>query len=206
MVSFMGPENASAQQVQYLFVPKPNEEPNNFSEMSFHRGLILTVTQFTHIPMADVFKVLQYWTFEPKKQVELSGESSNSTLVRMHVGIHYNKYTMLKSKILGGTKDDLVVFVQKWTKYVVMGVENARVSKQRRIKRRKSSIKSEAIVCPDVANTFYEEANKRFDGLELLLKEVIQQNKHFHSTALRIVAILCVVVVVQLLVIYWLWR
>jgi len=28
------------------------------------KGVVLTVTQFDGIPMADVFKVLQYWSFE----------------------------------------------------------------------------------------------------------------------------------------------
>lgn len=102
-----GPKNAPATQVQYLYLPckenivggaKSFDDLKGFKPL---RGLVLTITQFDGIPMADVFKVMQYWTFES------NSSSSQSCMVRVGVAMHYIKSTMFKSQILNGTKEEL---------------------------------------------------------------------------------------------------
>ncbi len=116
MINFMGPKNATANQIQFLYVPKTVESSRHLSvsELNVHRGIIMTLTQFQGIPMADVFKVLQYWTFEPTRNPTNGTLSKKSTTVRMALAIHYCKMTMLKSSILSGTKDEVAILVQKW--------------------------------------------------------------------------------------------
>lgn len=126
-----GPKDAPAQQRQYLYLPtkkaledskrevKPNSsggeqenEPEsqisvaNLKKTNPKHGAILIITQFDGIPMADVFRVCQYWTFE-----ELA---PNKTILKVGVAIHYVKYTMLKSQILSGTKEEMGVGVKNY--------------------------------------------------------------------------------------------
>lgn len=100
-----GPKNAPATQVQYLYLPcKENiagaaKGVDDLRRFKPSRGLVLTITQFDGIPMADVFKVMQYWTFESL--------TNSSCTVRVGVAMHYIKSTMFKSQILNGTKEEL---------------------------------------------------------------------------------------------------
>ena len=102
-----GPKNAPGTQVQYLYLPcKENivggaRSIDDLKEIKPLRGLVLTITQFDGIPMADVFKVMQYWTFETV------GLPSQTCMVRVGVAMHYIKSTMFKSQILNGTKEEL---------------------------------------------------------------------------------------------------
>jgi hypothetical protein len=76
------------------------------------RLVVLTITQFDGIPMADVFKVMQYWTFE----TSLSHAASCS--VKVGLALHYIKSSMFKSQIFNGTKDELSELIKKWLVYV----------------------------------------------------------------------------------------
>lgn len=104
-----GPKNAPGTQVQYLYLPcKENivggaRSIDDLKQIKPLRGLVLTITQFDGIPMADVFKVMQYWTFET---VGLPSRTQ-TCMVRVGVAMHYIKSTMFKSQILNGTKEEL---------------------------------------------------------------------------------------------------
>lgn len=205
MVGFMGPANASAQQMQYLYVDKPWQGGTDLSEMKYHKGIIFTVTQFQHIPMADVFKVLQFWSFEPKKKS--AGVNSHETTVRMHVSIHYNKYTMLKSKILSGTKDDLVVLVKAWAAYIVPIIKAASGAQKKTKKIRNSSPEVDSIpmASADVAAGLLAETNAKIDKLEAIVITAVQQRKGEYSNVLYAVYALTGVVILQLIIIFRLW-
>lgn len=206
MVGFMGPANASAQQIQYLFVDKP-WQGSDLTEMKYHCGIIFTVTQFTHIPMADVFKVLQYWSFEPKKGIV--ARNNPCTIVCMYVGVHYNKYTMLKSKILSGTKDDLTAFVKAWTVHVVDLVNALAVTRKKVRRRRKSSIKGDQIgaapALTQLPDDSFAETNRKVDRIDAGLKELTQKLKSDNSTLLTAVYALVVVSAVQFALIFRIW-
>ena len=103
-----GPKNAPATQVQYLYLPCKNNKPGGVKSVEDlktfkpSRRLVLTITPFDGIPMEDVFKVMQYRTFES------AGDLSNRTCtVKVGVAIHYVKSSMFKSQILNGTKEEL---------------------------------------------------------------------------------------------------
>jgi len=103
-----GPKNAPATQVQYLYLPCKSNIPGGVKSVeelkAFNpsRGLVLTITQFDGIPMADVFKVMQYWTFESGANL-----SNRTCSVKVGVAIHYVKSSMFKSQIFNGTKEEL---------------------------------------------------------------------------------------------------
>ena len=66
-----GPKNAPAEQIQYLHIPEwVGKEPSTVSVENLGRletisnALVMTTTQFDGIPMADVFKLFMYWSFE----------------------------------------------------------------------------------------------------------------------------------------------
>jgi hypothetical protein len=97
---FIGPKNALASQMHLL-------HRSNNDESSF---LVLTISQFEGFPMADYFKVLQYWAFQP-----VTTKSSTTVTVGLH--IHYIRTTMLKSQISAGVKAELELQSKRWLTY-----------------------------------------------------------------------------------------
>jgi hypothetical protein len=124
-----GPKNAPANQVQYMYVfgrgsGGISNEPDWQARLDGckpRRGVVLAVTQFDGIPMADTFKVLTYFAFNE------SSESSPKTNVQIGLHVHFIKSTMLKSKISSGVKDELVDLAKHWIEFA-----NARSCKLRR--------------------------------------------------------------------------
>jgi len=111
-----GPKNAPGTQVQYLYVPHDVSTEENLKLVRPKRGIILNITQFDGIPMADVFKVLQYWTF-------MSHPSDESkTIVKVGLAMHYIKSSLFKSQIFGGTRDELSDQLKKWFIFIVKRV------------------------------------------------------------------------------------
>lgn len=102
-----GPKNAPATQVQYLYLPS-DMGSETISTVRPRRGLIVNITQFDGIPMADVFKVMQYWVFEA------SPSDPTKTVVRVGLAMHYIKSSLFKSQIFGGTRDELTDQLKKW--------------------------------------------------------------------------------------------
>lgn len=120
-----GPKNAPGTQKQYLYLPHSRKEDVNgmdeLKNLTPRRGLVLTVTQFDGIPMADVFKVLQYWSFD--------GDVEKScTHVKVGIAIFYVKSSMFKSQIFNGTKDELTEQVKKWHVFIKMRVKNYQIA------------------------------------------------------------------------------
>ena len=226
MVNFMGPKNATANAVQYLYVPKnlAFDSSRPINSWNVHRGVILTITVFQGIPMADVFKVMQYWTFEPSKDSLTGLPKKDSTTVRMAVAIHYCKMTMLKSSILAGTVSDVSVLVQKWCVYVAEQMASKPPRTKKIVKRlshgrksavsgmdssdsnntRRSSLKGSVA---EVSNKqlsenisrICAETNKKIDSLCDSNKQTNEQNRQ----SLRIVLIAVFIIVVVQLIIIW---
>lgn len=111
-----GPKNAPTMQTQYLYLPgwNKNTQPLTSSLLDNARparGVIMTLTSFQGIPMCDVFKVLQYWSFE------WNHGDHNRTEMRVGLAIHYMKTSMFKAQIYGGSKEELTVQSLKWLNY-----------------------------------------------------------------------------------------
>lgn len=109
-----GPKNAPTMQTQYLYLPGGRKHaPDVASLASVHpaRGVIMTLTCFQGIPMCDVFKVLQYWSFE------LNAADTSRTEMRVGLAIHYMKSSMFKAQIYGGSKEELTVQSLKWLNF-----------------------------------------------------------------------------------------
>lgn len=118
-----GPKNAPAKQTHFLYmyghgsgnVPptSSNSGDSDCVEMlrgtQPRRGMVLTMTQFDGIPMADCFKVLMYWCFEEDKSAP-----SGRAIVRLGLHVHFIKSTMLRSQVASGVKDELLVLARKW--------------------------------------------------------------------------------------------
>ena len=117
-----GPKNAPAKQMHYLYLPiksavrtvngiKVNEPSMNYiAKQKVPQGVIMIITQFDGIPMADCFKIVQYFSFE-------GSMNSPTTTVRIGVYVHFVKYTVLKSQVRDGVKDELSVLSNKWCTY-----------------------------------------------------------------------------------------
>lgn len=109
-----GPKNAPTMQTQYLYLPGGRKHaPDVASLGTVHpaRGVIMTLTCFQGIPMCDVFKVLQYWSFE------INAADNSRTEMRVGLAIHYMKSTMFKAQIYGGSKEELTVQSLKWLNF-----------------------------------------------------------------------------------------
>eukprot|EP01034_Spumella_vulgaris_P023821 gene23821-30092_t len=106
-----GPKNAPATQIQYLYLPHDVSSGGGGEALSAvrpKRGLVLNITQFDGIPMADVFKVMQYWMFETHPT------DPTKCIVKVGLAMHYIKGSLFKSQIFGGTKDELTDQLKKW--------------------------------------------------------------------------------------------
>jgi len=75
------------------------------------QGVVLTVTNLDGVPMCDVFRVTQYWSFHKNPQ------NSAQTVLRVGLNVFFVKSSMLKSQIYSGSKDEIVPFTAKWLKY-----------------------------------------------------------------------------------------
>lgn len=120
-----GPKNALSTQNHYLYVtnqlgehqPPAGEDVNEWLErLTPVKLLVMTITQFDSIPMADVFKVVQYWAFESVKAADGTIDFSRVS-VRVGLNVHFVKYTMIKSQISQGTQMELVVMSKSWCTY-----------------------------------------------------------------------------------------
>jgi hypothetical protein len=123
-----GPKNAKATQKQYLYLQgrgtaslneklkERGADDNGVAALELLRthksalsGVVLTVTSFDGIPMADVFKVLQYWSFEPS-----STQPVSHTCVRVAYSVHYLKNSLFKSQIKTGVSSELLEQAERW--------------------------------------------------------------------------------------------
>jgi hypothetical protein len=128
-----GPKNAPAKQTHYLYLPmKPSASigdsgsgsgkdketaAETIGKQEVPKGVVMIITQFDGIPMADCFKIVQYFSFD-------RGERPGTLSARVGVHVHFVKYTMLKAQVRDGVKEELSVLAQKWCAFA-----NSRVSK-----------------------------------------------------------------------------
>jgi hypothetical protein len=90
------------------------------------RGCVMTVTQFDGIPMADCFKVVQYWAFERGGPGGRSA-SAASTTIKVGVAVHFIKKTILKAQVFSGVRDELRELSKRWCVYFESRVAPAHV-------------------------------------------------------------------------------
>ena len=124
-----GPKNAPAKQTHYLYLPMKSSVDGGsgkdkedtaaiiIGKQVVPKGVIMIITQFDGIPMADCFKIVQYFSFD-------RGAKPGSLTARIGVHVHFVKYTMLKAQVRDGVKEELSVLAQKWAAFA-----NTRVSK-----------------------------------------------------------------------------
>lgn len=115
-----GPKNAPTKQCHYAYLPSKiartstsMEELKNCKPKKF---IVLFITQFDGIPMADVFKVLQYWSFE---------DTDKGCYAKAVLAIHYVKSSMFKGQILSGSKEEIVTQVASWFNYAEAAVKSS---------------------------------------------------------------------------------
>ena len=128
-----GPKNATANQVQYLHIPEWVGKETDFVSVEnlnkaypVSNAMVMTATQFDGIPMADVFKVYMYWSFEAVCNTDERGSTGDAPEadtvaslchVRMGLRVDFLKSTMLKSQIFDGTKEELVLLSKQWEQF-----------------------------------------------------------------------------------------
>jgi len=111
-----GPKNAPAKQVQYLYL-KQGEGDGLPEARESGQYLVLTVTQFDGIPMAEFFKVLQYWGYS-------STNNNNSVKTCVGLYVHFIKTTLLKGQVSSGVKDELTTLAKRWCTFAQNVMDN----------------------------------------------------------------------------------
>lgn len=108
-----GPKNAPTGQVQYLYLPIGSKKltASELTAARPSRGVVFQLTTLQGIPMCDVFKICQYWSFTRH------GGEVGRTEMKIGMAIHYMKSTMFKAQIYGGTKEELTIMSLKWLQY-----------------------------------------------------------------------------------------
>lgn len=108
-----GPKNAPGKQKHFLYLPHGKGQTDGIlNEVNPRRGVILVFTELEGIPMADVFRVLQYWTFETKV------DTPSTMHVQVGFAVHFLKSSMFKGQILSGVKDEMIPSIENWNKYI----------------------------------------------------------------------------------------
>ncbi len=74
--------------------------------------IIFNLSSCEGVPMADVFEVLQYWTFQTNHN------NPNTCEITIGFGIHYTKPSMFKSQIASGAKDEITKQIDVFLKYL----------------------------------------------------------------------------------------
>lgn len=118
-----GPKFAPIKQIQYLYIPDGNVK--SFEDLEGHlpqQAVVLFITKFEGIPMADVFKVLQYWIIDQNPHHEASPSpvaelGRSAVYLQVGVAIHYVKSSLFKSQILSGTRDEVTPQIKKYVLY-----------------------------------------------------------------------------------------
>ena len=100
-----GPKNAPAKQIQYLYLNHQDGQGLPEAEEA-GQFLVLTVTQFDGIPMAEFFKVLQYWGY--------TSQPNNNIKTNIGLHVHFIKTTLLKGQVASGVKDELTTLAKRW--------------------------------------------------------------------------------------------
>ena len=120
-----GPKNALNTQNHFLYVvDNKGKHVNGDITKWFEKGsglapvkfMLITISQFDSIPMADVFKLVQYWSFELSP--------SNETIVRVGMHVHFVKFTILKSNIILGCQQELTDMSKAWVRYAKSRLNN----------------------------------------------------------------------------------
>eukprot|EP01039_Chlorochromonas_danica_P007267 gene7267-8037_t len=116
-----GPKFAPIKQTHYLFIPDC-EGVNTLEaleQVQPQQVVILFVTKFEGIPMADVFKVLQFWVLDVVPANSHIGHVTATQTIHLNVGIaiHYIKSTMFRSQIFSGTKEEVIALIKKYVLY-----------------------------------------------------------------------------------------
>ena len=105
---FVGPKLAGAQQIQY-FYSNTNASPSDAQRAS-SVIIVTTITQFKGFPMADQFRVVQYWTLSSK---------GNKTIMKVGVKVHFIVTPLwpIKGQIVSGTEAEIKLLSVAWTKH-----------------------------------------------------------------------------------------
>ena len=122
-----GPKNAPSAQTQYAFLQGVDNiqggsqaiVTHNNSGASSGQVVILTVTQLHDVPISDVFKVVQYYSFAS------STHKPDHCTVKIGLLIHYVKPSLFKSQILSGIKQELDVQVKQWSRFSSQKIKSA---------------------------------------------------------------------------------
>lgn len=115
-----GPKNALNTQSHYLYIvnnkgeTKPPEGDGDWLASTIPvKFMVVTVSTFDSIPMADVFKLAQYWSFEAKQLPDGSPDPIN-TIIRGGLNVYFVKYTLIKGQISQGCTEELVDMSKAW--------------------------------------------------------------------------------------------
>jgi hypothetical protein len=123
-----GPKNASVTQWQYLYIAGSGvgnsvtvDNPElPIDKVKPKRYVIFTVSTFEGIPMADVFKVCQYWSFD--KNI------NKTTQIRAGLYIHFVKTCFVKSQVFSGVREELFILVGRFFQFVKSKSKNKNIS------------------------------------------------------------------------------
>jgi hypothetical protein len=105
---FMGPKNVPVTQVHFVFA-SPSNASNDVITDETSSFVVLIMSVFEGVPMADYFKVLQYWTF-----YEIEDATSKKVEAVVGANVFYSKQTIFRSQISSGVKDELLSLSKQW--------------------------------------------------------------------------------------------
>jgi len=184
-----GPKNAPSKQIQYLYI-YPSNNSDDLSTVVPTNVCVLTITQFDGIPMADVFKVLQYWIF-------VDDQRSSKIHCMIGLSIYYIKSTMFKSQIINGSKDELIQQCNKWNNYIT----NKLIS-YKQANEIDSNIDStnRVTITPSISSSDLIKLN------EIIISNEIKDSKAITLSYIHIIYICIVIIIIQFIYNYLLTR
>lgn len=166
-----------------------SNDPEKLKTMKPKQFMVLLVTQLHGIPMSDVFKVLQYWSFD-------SVGPNNSCKVQVGMGIHFLKSTLFKSQIVNGTKDELVDQAKHWH-IVVSNIMNNKIV-DKNDKSVESTIEKKEIITELITQGVEKQPEGKLDEAKTQINQSNNNNSSsFNMYSIALVLFLLLVIYLQ---------
>lgn len=105
---FIGPKNAPAKQVQYLYCGGRNVDLNSWRPKQIINTM---VSKFQGFPFADTFKVVMYWC--------VSDIGNDQTKIYLGVKLYWITQTIFRSQIIAGTESELSKTAKRYISYCI---------------------------------------------------------------------------------------
>jgi hypothetical protein len=178
-----GPKMAPTKLKQFIYLHNDYDEEVTLEEVHPRGFIVLAVSFCEGVPMADVFKVLQYWVFS-------TNDDRETCDVSIGMALHYIKSSMFKGQIFQGAKDEMVGQLETWTTYINQLLVKKKKEKAKKAAAAAALAAGEPVAATSAATSAKTETLEKEETVEEEEEEIVitttDEQNHRHSRRLSI--------------------